>query len=151
MVPVTVKAQRASSDREHLIHIVHSKSPNQHDFNNELNIQCTLHLTFGSFWNWDRRTKIDRSRRLLRVRRSYANQNSGQTPTWRPVNSFGIHSATRKKYRKSYWPFFWHSTVTPNKHISNAQNLPQPTHLTYHHHGTQGTAPLWPKKHMLIL
>ena len=44
MVPVTVKTQRASSDREHLIHIVHSKSPNQHDFNNELNIQCILTL-----------------------------------------------------------------------------------------------------------
>ena len=75
----------------------------------------SLHLRFGSIWNRDPRTQTNRSRRLLGVRGSYADPTSGQTPTWRSVNSFGMHSSTRKKYWFCYWPFFWISTVVDNE------------------------------------
>ena len=58
--------------------------------------------------------QMDRSPRLLGVRRSYANQKSGPTCPQTPANSFGIGCITKEQSKISYYSFFWNFTVLNN-------------------------------------
>ena len=67
-------------------------------------------------------TPMDRSPRLLGVRRSYANQKSGPICAQTPANSFGIDCITKEQSKISYLSFFGTSRYEFTKAESFALN-----------------------------